>query len=371
MSRRVFIRCIVVTAVSTLLMGGNAFGWGGPTHSALCKQVFDDPIVAPQVSRLSPSAISTIENWTGEPPDPWQDSQWGNVYNRSYIDGRPSPNDLDWQSLDQTTRLKYMMHNLADVAVPIGHSPACYNPNGYSNTVIEGILEAQVSTWGTYPDVEGTTTWHNDESGSTYYYTGTITEILNTHYDACRDNRDWYKSTEHWPGWHTTEENHDAGWNGTAIAQMLMRAMFMDYMLNMNPLTIYAPNASGTNSITFDQHNSYDPDCISWNSDATYDKLRGIQPQGIKYFWYDLDNDGVDDVQSWENTMTMSAETLINTYGAQRGQWNYYRVRGKDNENISTYVTGKFYLNPIAAPEPATMSLLAISGAITLLRGKR
>ncbi|MBN1944014.1 MAG: PEP-CTERM sorting domain-containing protein, partial [Phycisphaerae bacterium] len=215
-----------------------------------------------------------------------------------------------------------------------------------------------------------TCNYTHNRTGHSYSFTGTYDQVVSTFYNACRDNMTWFKSTRNIVGMHSIEDNSDAGWNGTTLALMLMRAMFVDYKLSQNPITVYAPNASGTNSILFDQHLSYDPDCVSWNADATYDKVRGIQPQGIQFFWYDLDNDGDLDVQSFNNTMTVSADTLINTYGAERGQWNYYRVRAKDNEGVVTYKTGKFYLNPLGTPEPASLSLLAV-GALAFLRRKR
>ncbi|MBN1553340.1 MAG: hypothetical protein JXA11_01235, partial [Phycisphaerae bacterium] len=213
--------CTLGVFLSALLISASAFGWGGPSHSAMCTQVFDDDVVSPLLSAIDD--VDEIEDYIGEPGS-WQDGQWDNVEARAYIPGISSPNGKNWDSLDETTRLKYMMHNCGDVAVPIGHSPACYNPGGYSHTVNEAALEAQVALWSTYPDIEGTSSWYNDETNTTYSYTGTITDILDEHYDACRNNMTWFKSTKKWWG-HYPSDNHDAGWNGTAIAQMLMRAM--------------------------------------------------------------------------------------------------------------------------------------------------
>ncbi|MBN1555147.1 MAG: PEP-CTERM sorting domain-containing protein [Phycisphaerae bacterium] len=369
MSKHILYFCALVLGVSLLLSSSTAFGWGGPSHSAMCHQVFDDAVVAPLLSQIS--NVSTIEDWTGEPASGWQDGQWDNVEARAYIPGIDSPNGKDWDSLDETTRLKYMMHNVGDVAVPIGHSPACRNPNGYSNTIIEGILELQVSTWGTYPDIEGTTTWYNDESGHTYHYTGTIYDVLDEHYYACRDNRDWYKSTEHWPGYHTTGENQDAGWNGTAIAQMLMRAMIVDYILGKQPedAVIDGNRILGPgDDTTFDASGSIDPDNIIWNSDGTYTHTYGTLYQ---YRW-DLDNDGTWDVIDDDPYDKWTYEELV-AFGIPTGQWCTFKlgVYEEPEEGGSDYAYAQMYLQPSGAPEPASLSLLAIGGLGVLLRRKR
>ncbi|MBN1553333.1 MAG: PEP-CTERM sorting domain-containing protein [Phycisphaerae bacterium] len=364
--------CTLGVLIPALLFSANAFGWGGPSHSAMCTQVFDDAVVSPLLGAIDD--VDEIEDWTGEPASGWQDGQWPNVEARAYIPGISSPNGKNWDSLDETTRLKYMMHNCGDVAVPIGHSPACYNPGGYSHTVNEAILEAQVSLWGTYPDMEGTTTWYNDESGDTYHYTGSITQVLAEHYNSCRDNMTWFKSTKHWWG-HSTDDNHDAGWNGTAIAQMLMRAMIVDYILAkgdvyMEPDTLPTGSAGGT--ITFDESNSYDPDSVYWNSNGTYSQKYGIYSQGIQYFLYDFNGDipsgGNWDYATTDEHLEFSVNDLIG-FGIPTNQWSGFYKAGVDNEGKIGYAHDWMYLSA-GAPEPASLSLLGIGG-LTLLRRRR
>ncbi|MBN1555335.1 MAG: PEP-CTERM sorting domain-containing protein [Phycisphaerae bacterium] len=356
-------------SIALLLLSANAFGWGGPSHSAMCHQVFDDPVVSPLLSQIS--NISTIEDFIGEPASGWQDGQWGNVQARAYIPGISSPNGKNWDSLDETTRLKYMMHNVGDVAVPIGHSPACYNPNGYSNTIAEAALEAQVSTWSTYPDIEGTTTWYNDETGHTYHYTGTIYDVLEEHYYACRDNRDWFKAQPtpwYLFGAHTTGVNHDAGWNGTAIAQMLMRAMIVDYILHkVKAATIgdvhYLP---GSNSYDFDANSSYDKDNIIWQSNGTYTQAGG----GLDEFYWDVNDDG-----TWESISTTghvyyTAAELI-AMGLTPNSKVYYPFAMIDDEGKWHESRSWFNFYPGGGvPEPTSLSLLAV-GAIAIVKRRR
>ncbi|MBN1944004.1 MAG: PEP-CTERM sorting domain-containing protein [Phycisphaerae bacterium] len=373
MSKHVLIRCILVGMSSLLLVSTSAFGWGGPSHSAMCHQVFDDAVVAPLLDAIDD--VDEIEDYTGEPGS-WQDGQWDNVEARAYIPGISSPNGKNWDSLDETTRLKYMMHNCGDVAVPIGHSPACYNPGGYSHTINEAALEAQVSLWDTYPDIEGTSSWYNDETNTTYSYTGTITDILDEHYDACRNNMTWFKSTKHWWG-HYPSDNHDAGWNGTAIAQLLMRAMIVDYILAKENIYVAGdalPTGSAGGTILFDRAGSYDPDCIEWDSDGEYSQIYGVHDQGIQYYLYDFNGDvpsgGAWDYISYNDELEYSVNDLIG-FGIPTNQWSWFYVAAVDNEGTAWSAGDWMYLSSGGAPEPASLSLLAVGGLALLRRRKR
>ncbi|MBN1944011.1 MAG: PEP-CTERM sorting domain-containing protein [Phycisphaerae bacterium] len=371
MSRHVFFCCTLVIAL-ILVSAETTFGWGGPTHSALTKKTFDDPVVSPLLGGIDQS---TIENYIGEPPDPWQDGQWPNVEGRAYIPGIASPNGLDWDSLGETTRLKYMMHNVADVCVPIGHSPACYNPGGYSHTVNEAILEAQVSTWTSYPSVAGTCNYTHNRNGHSFSFTGTFNEIIDTYYDAIRDNMTWFKSTKHFWG-HYPEDNSDAGWNGTKLALMLQRAAIVDYMLakehiEMEPYKY--PQGSAGGNISFDYSDSYDPDCVCWFSNGTYSHVHGIHPQGIQYFLFDFDGDvpsgGDWEYTSYDDVTNYSVNDLI-AMGLPTNQWTKFYVAACDNEGNWYSVEDYMYLSTGGAPEPASLSLLAV-GALALIRRRR
>ncbi|MBN1555305.1 MAG: PEP-CTERM sorting domain-containing protein [Phycisphaerae bacterium] len=385
----------VVMFIPAFVVSGAAFGWGGPTHAALTQRVFDDPTLAPFLSGIDQSAI---ENYIGEPGD-YQNGQWSNVQARAYLDTGVSPNGINWNALDETTRLKYMTHNLADVAVPLGHSPA---NQVYTNTVAEAVLEAQVSTWTSYPSIAGTCNYTHSETGHTYNYTGTIDQILNTHYNAVLDNAAWFKSTKKWYG-HSTDDNRHAGWNGTKQAMLLQRAMLVDYFLAKELPVMTANNyiAYSDQYVVFDQSSSYDPDAISWNSDGTYSQLYGVQNQGIEYFVWDVNGDvpygGNWDYGAYGNWVAPTAQMLIDL-GVPTDEWSVYYVAGVDNEGKVNYGAAYVYIasgpapggdpeltmlgdidlslltltpeNSGCIPEPATISLLGI-GAMVVLKRKR
>ncbi|MBN1554798.1 MAG: PEP-CTERM sorting domain-containing protein [Phycisphaerae bacterium] len=367
MSRQIFFCCTLVIALVGVC-NPVAFGWGGPSHSAMCKKVFDDPVVAPLISGFNQS---TVEDWIGEPGD-WQDGQWDNVAARAYIDTGVSPNGLNWQSLDETTRVKYMMHNLGDVAVPVGHSPACYNPGGFSDTGKEAYLEAQVALWSSYPSVTGTCNFTNSKTGHTYNYTGTYSQILSTHYNACRDNMTWSKShLAGFPYFHDYNDYRAAGWNGTTIAQMLMRASFVDYMLSKLPEQAVCDGdhvLGPGQTTTFDGSASYDPDAITWNGNGTYSPTNAWM---AGYYW-DYNNDGVWDwVDNDPKDDNRSYDYLVGL-GIPVGQWQTYILGVYDDEgHFDTCNDGRIYLVPGGVPEPASLSLLAVGGVSLLWRRKR
>jgi hypothetical protein len=221
-----------LAVVSFLLfaIGSTALGWGGPSHAALCQKTFDDPVLQPFLSGIDQSAI---ENYTGEPPGNWHSGQWTDIVARSYIDtAGVSPSGNNWNSLDETTRLKYLMHNTTDVGVPMGHSPA---NQVFVDSGKEAYLELQVSTWSTYPTVAGTTYYTHTKNGYSEDFDGTRDTIINKFYNACLNNATWSKNNlAGFPYFHDYNDYRAAGWNGTTIALMLQRVIFVDYFLGQS-----------------------------------------------------------------------------------------------------------------------------------------
>ncbi|MBN1556489.1 MAG: PEP-CTERM sorting domain-containing protein [Phycisphaerae bacterium] len=351
----------LVVLLSVLMIGNTAFGWGGPTHAALTEITFDDPVVAPLLSGINQSAI---ESWTGEPPTDLP--QWSSVRDRYYIESAGSVGGYDWwDDFDETTRLKYLTHSAADCAVPLGHAPA---NQVYTNTIAEAILEAQVSLWGTYPSVSGTTYYTHSQTNNTWDLDGTRGSFMSKFQSAVLDNASWFKSTKNWLGLHGTEDNHDAGWNGTKLALMVQRAVIVDYFLaRQSPVA----DAGGDHMVSpgeteqFNASDSYDPDSINWSSNGTYWNNGG----GVVGYYWDYDYDGTWD---WVDNDPYDQRTYnqLLAMGIQTNQWVRYNFAIQDDEGKMSYDSDFLYLSTGGAPEPATMSLLGV-GALAMLRRRK
>ena len=366
MSKHVLFRCTLVVAVSLSCAGGVAFGWAPiGTHPALCQKTFDDPVLQPFLGTINQSAI---ENYSFEPDG--HNVQWSSMTNRSYIDTAAPISGFDWNAMDETTRLQTLMHHTGDVGVPLDHMPA---GTIYTNDqVAEGFLEAQVATWGTYPTVAGTTSYTHNRNGHSYNFTGTIDQVVNTFYSACRDNASWFKSTpKPWYlfGSHLPADNTDAGWNGTTIALMLQRAVFVDYFLAKLPTVADLDDArfvlSPGGSARFDGRGCYDPDAVSWNSNGTYTQTYATLAE---YCW-DFNDDGVWDQIDHDPYVDRTYEQLV-AIGVPVNTWVNYQLRVKDNEGKYAFEEDWLWLNSGGVPEPATMSLLIVGG-VAMLRRKR
>ncbi|MBN1943584.1 MAG: PEP-CTERM sorting domain-containing protein [Phycisphaerae bacterium] len=368
MSKHIFFCCTLIIA---LVMVNNqaALGWGSATHSALSHITFDDPMVAPLIAGWPSDVVSDIEDWGGEPNYPWHDKQFDDIQDRAYIDGAGAPNGKDWSTLNDIVRMMYLLHSCADVGVPVGHSPAHWEPDGFTNKGKEAFLETQVNTWSTYPSVAGTTHFKHSRTGYEYDFTGTINEVVGTFYEVARDNKSWAKANLGVPG-SDYNDYRAAGWNGTTIALMLQRAVFVDFVLsNYAAATIADVHYhSATNSYEFDGASSYDPDWIRWNSDGTYTRIDSNGSGGIVSWGWDFDLDGVWDlIASDGHHVTLSASELL-AMGLTPNAVNWYGFCVKDDEGKWTETTTWFYMNsPGGAPEPASLSLLAV-GALALVR---
>jgi hypothetical protein len=377
MSRQYLILCTLAVFVSLGMMTETALGWAGNSHSRLCRITFDDPVVSPLLELKDPATnLTTIEWFDGEPGD-YQSGQWSNIAARAYIDTGVSPNGLDWWGLDETTRLKYMQHNTSDVGVPIGHSPASYNPGGFTDTGKEAYLEAQVGTWTDYPSVYGTCNFTNSKTGHSYSFTGSYDVVLNTFYDACRDNMTWSKNhLAGFPYVHDYNDYRAAGWNGTTIALMLQRATFVDYFLTKQSPVALATGADRViypgEVVHFSAENSYDPDEITWNSNGTYTNIGTSLESDIEYYWdfnSDYSWDWIDD----DPLVDMTYNQLL-ALGIPTNQWVDCTLWIKDNEGKWDKDVDSLYLDSgggmSMTPEPASLCLLAVGG-LAMIRRKR
>jgi hypothetical protein len=369
-----------------------ALGWNSTpvypvtnTHSLITTVALSSPALQPLMAQVGVN-WNDVRNYSGEPPNTsfhsavvvnnsyYISSEWEDTRTRSYLDtagnspmgNHPGGAVYNWNSLNETTRLQYLTHLAGDTGVPSAwHYPA-YEVN--QNTGIESAMEQGVASWANVNSVP-TCVLSNPYTGHTYYYTGTIFDVINTHHTAVLDNAQWARDncdTGSWLGAYLGDYLGDKGsydWaanRGTEMAAMYIRAVVADYILAKQLPVIYAENyvANLNGSITFDQSNSFDPDAISWNADATYSQLRGVYPegeQGLNAFCIDINGH---QFTSTSNTLTLYASQLL-SIGVQPGQQTPYSVTGIDNEG--KYKTATGFITVV--PEPGSLTLLAIGAA--------
>lgn len=332
-----------VLFVLLILLGTSAdiFAWGGPTHSALAGILFDDPTISPFLSEFGIDAGS-IESFTGEPPDAWHHPGWEALTSRGYLGSYGTQN---WASLDETTRLKYLIHNATDCGVPLGHSPA--GQSGYKDTVAEAALELQVSSWGSYPSITGTTSYTHSKTGYSTSFTGTYSEIVSKFQAAVLNNAAWLDGrSKPFPYIsYSQDDNRTAGWNGTTLAQYFGRAMLADYFLAKRDTVANIVGNYGVNpgqNAAFSSAGSNDPDSITWLSNGTYTNDGG----GITSIAWDLNNDGVYETSG--AAPTLSYDTLYSLVGPNEGK--AIRLQVTDNEGKTAYATSTLavYTAPVA-----------------------
>ncbi|MBN1554706.1 MAG: hypothetical protein JXA11_08170, partial [Phycisphaerae bacterium] len=165
-------------------------------------------------------------------------------------------------------------------------------------------------------------------------------------------------------------ELEDAGSYGTSMAMMIMRVVLVDYFLSKEDPYLVPdthPTGSAGGTILFDERDSYDPDCISWNNNATYTQIYGKKTTGMQYFLYDFDDDGDWDYTAYTDSLYYPVNSLI-SMGIPTNQWSQYRKASVDDEGKWVYAYDSMYLST-GVPEPASLSLLAIGGLALLRRG--
>jgi len=323
-------KCTLCVWLVVLSISSSVFGWSSNAHQGLTANIFTDPEISSFLTEFGIDRNAVINGSddldTDKNNSQWEQfhsGQWTTFATRQYVENL---NGLSkWYTtsgMDETRRLKYLMHNVMDVGVPLGHSPA---REVYVDTVTEAILEFQAEFWNPYPGPPSVT------------YSGTISQIMTQFHDDCVANAAWFKA-----GGNSTT----AGWQGMLISQKLAKAFLTDYFLSKRNVVAAISGTYGVNpggSATLSSAGSYDPDSITWNTNATYYNNGG----GIVAYNWDLNNDGVyGDVAG--ASVGLSYQQLYNIIGPTEGRTIKLQVvddEGKVNYASSTVAV---YTNPTA-----------------------
>lgn len=370
--------------VAVLLAPASAFGWSSTdpfdTHSALRQNAVDDDAVAYGAIRdvYTYDEACQILTPIGEPPSdqPYDyhhpdaaqapytipNGSWHNIFqNRlyalepsvyaQYVQSVPGAPTSLWPQLADTTRFAYLLHLTGDTGVPIGHGPAGELYPG--DPTVHNMLEAQVGTWSTYPNVGGTSAlsynYFKTYSGIgsiSMDYTGTFQEIWQKHYDAVLYNATWFKGAVEidtlaaWPFDPARSIVRDAGWVGCIQAEMFTRAFAVDYSLSKKAVIANAGTsytASAGSSVTFSSAGSQDPDSVSWASNGTYSSNGG----GLAAIDWDLTGSGTYN-DAHDASFNLSYTQLVGLVGFGPKTVN---LRVTDDEGKIGYASASLMVN--------------------------
>jgi hypothetical protein len=329
-----------LAALGILSLVGAAFGWSPvSTHQELAGMFYSDPLIAAFAAEFG-TDVSAVVNGAGaldsassDHKSKYHSGQWTMCTAREYVYYAPSPSD--WYEIDETTRLKYMMHNLGDVAVPIGHSPANEVPGAESGQLKEAFFEGQAEV-GSYGSPSAPT-------GG--WYTGTVSDCVNQFYADAIANAQYFAANVSTgfltvTPWENANYAAHVGWDNS---QKLAKVILTDYYLAKRGTIVNAGGnyaAEPGQSISFSSAGSEDPDSVSWSGDGTYSNNGG----GLEEFLWDLDNDGQYDDASGDSP-ALSYETLAGM-GLATGQWLTIGLEVVDNEGIAGYDTAELALYP-------------------------
>jgi len=351
--RYVQVFCAAVLCAAVLLGPTVAFGWSPiGTHPTLMSNALHDAGVWNLISTtLTSGQISTISGYTGDSFSPYH-GYWETFENRAYN------TDPHWTTYttggtggstmpDETTKLCYLMHNATDSGVPVDHAPANRVYSG--GTLWEALLEAEVATWSTYPNINGTSVWHTEYS-ETFSYTGTYWDVVQAHIAAVTTNAGHFKNDG--------ESNHNAGWDGTAEAQLFARAFIADYLLQKKPTVANAGSsytAHPGGSVIFTSAGSLDPDSVSWATNGTYSN----NGSGLGSYAWDLGNGNYADASGPSPNVSYSDLVSMVGHGTKT-----IHLRVTDNEGSVGYAEATLNVD---IPEPSVFAMLVGLGVAALI----
>ncbi len=342
------------------LTSSTALAWGSGTHQKLAVLFYQDPIIAGFAAEFG-TPVSTVTSGAGDLDfvgDPhhgiYHSGQWLMVINREYVYKPASP--TDWFALDETTRLKYMMHNLGDVAVPIGHSPANTYPGAGSGTMKEAYFEGQADILNAY----GNPSLYSGSS-----YTGTVSQCIDQYYTEHMANVAYFAANVS-EGFLTVTPKANASASAHtawAFSQKLAKVILTDYYLAKRSAATGAAKdvtVGPGQTALFSAADVCDPDNIVWDSNGTYSS--NLANKGIAQVRWDINGDGIYETTGLEASFTYSQ--LIAMFGPN-ALVNYGIEVTDDEGNVSTDF-GSLQL----IPEPMSLLLLS-AGVFALPRRKK
>jgi hypothetical protein len=137
---------LFLVAVLVSAMSAPVLAWGPVSHGDIASRILEDPDIAWCVSYYGLNTTTVIAQAAAgdlNEPAAWHQTKWGDIrslaeMNASWMtSSRPVNND----------NLGFLLHNIADAAVPVDHCPACDVYSGASWA--ENMFEYQGNAYGT------------------------------------------------------------------------------------------------------------------------------------------------------------------------------------------------------------------------------
>jgi hypothetical protein len=362
---RIAQRGIVCVALLAVFSSG-ALAWGPFTHQKLADRYYEVPFIADLADEFDTDVDAVTAgagelDFVGEPHHGlYHSGQWDMVRYREYVYIAGDSEHTKWYDIDDTTRLMYMMHNLGDVAVPIGHSPANSYPGAESGTAKELFFEAQADL-----DSYGSPSLY---SGS--YYTGTVSQCIEQYYTWMDFTTDHMANIKYFAdnvttGFLTVEPWANANYAANTawdISQKLSMVILADYYLALREAAADAAQDITVHpgeTAEFSASDLRDPDNIKWNSDGTYYYDAGWT--GISQVKWDIDGNGTYETNGLEVTKTYAE--LAALIGGDASVT--FGIEVTDDEGNVTYDSATL----TTVPEPT--SLLLLAAATPLIRRRK
>jgi hypothetical protein len=196
--------------LAMFLSGTVAYGWGPISHGKAALRSLSHASITPYLEMYDLDANDIADlAWELDLPaykDEYHSPGWTTIRDRLWL------TDDKWDELDETRRLAFLLHLANDSGVPINHSPS---GSVFTNTTIEGILEARVETWGSFPSVTP--------------YTGSYSDKMDDFYDDQIALANWCKNNLNWFNTMFGSQGQTAGWTGLTYGQNLGQAMLLEY----------------------------------------------------------------------------------------------------------------------------------------------